>query len=163
MKLDIFNSYRIFLNQNSKGKLSNTNFIETIKPFLTFYKDLPEYSKNTKRLTKEALSVRNAIANSKDPEKTFFEDFPNALNYSIKLIKGSSEDLHDYILKLQNAIRELRGCYDELIARVELFIQNDIVGEEILFEEYKEAIQGRYKKLRRHLLLPIQMRYIRHR
>ena len=160
VKLDIFNSYRLFLNQNSKGKLSNTNFIETIKPFLTFYKDLPEYSKNTKRLSKEALDIRNAISNSKDPEKTFFEDFPAALNYSINLIKASGKDLQKYIVKLQNAIRELRTCYDELINRVELFIQSDIVGEELPFEEYKSAIQYRYKKLRRHLLLPAQKTFV---
>ena len=78
VKLDIFNSYRVFLNQNSKKKLDNQTFIETIKPFLTFHKGLSEYSKNTSRLKKETLAIRNAIANSKDPEKSFFEDFPIA-------------------------------------------------------------------------------------
>ena len=160
VKLDIFNSYRIFLNQNSKEKLSNSNFIETIKPFLTFYKDLPDYSKNTKRLSKEALEIRNAISSSKDPEKTFFEDFPNALGYSITKIQSSPTDLKEYIIKLQNAIKEIRTCFDELINRVELFIQDDIVGEVIPFEEYKDVLQTRYKKLRRHLLLPAQKVFV---
>jgi len=160
VKLDIFNSYRHFLNQNSKGKLSNSNFIETIKPFLTFYKDLPEYSKNTRRLSKSALEIRNAISSSKDPEKTFFEDFPNALGFSISKIQASSKDLQTYIIELQNSIKEIRTCFDELISRVELFIQNDIVGSEISFEGYKALLQNRYKKLRRHLLLPNQRVFI---
>jgi hypothetical protein len=160
VKLNIFNSYRLFLNQNSKEKLSNTNFIETIKPFLTFYKDLPEYSKNTKRLSKEALEIRKAISNSKDPEKTFFEDFPTALGYSINAIQESKKDLQKYVVKLQSAIKDLRTCYDELIIRVELFIQADIIGEDIPFEEYKESLQDRYKKLRRHLLLPNQRIFV---
>lgn len=160
VKLDIFNRYRIFLNQTSREKLSNSNFIETIKPFLTFYKDLPEYSKNTNRLTKGALAIRNAIASSKDPETTFFEDFPNALGFSIDSIKTSQKDLQDYIVKLQTAIREIRTCYDELITRIELFIQSDIVGEEVSFDIYKESLQNRFKKLRRHLLLPIQRVFI---
>lgn len=160
VKLDIFNSYRIFLNQNSKEKLTNTNFIETIKPFLTFYKDLPEYTRKTKRLSKEALAIRNAISSSKDPEQSFFEDFPSALNYSISEIQNSKKGLQNYITKLQTAIRELRTCYDELINRLELFVQSDIIAEEISFEVYKENLQNRYKKLRRHLLLPNQRIFV---
>jgi len=160
VKMDIFNSYRIFLNQNSKEKLTNSIFIETIKPFLTFYKDLPEYTRNTKRLTKEASAIRNAISSSKDPEQTFFEDFPTALDYSVLKIQTSKKDLQSYIVKLQNAIKDLRTCYDELINRVETFIQSDIVGEEMDFEEYKNNLQNRYKKLRRHLLLPSQKIFI---
>lgn len=160
VKLDIFNSYRLFLNQHSKEKLSNATFIETIKPFLTFYRSLPEYSRNTKRLSKEALSIREAISNSKDPEQTFFEDFPAALGFSVEKLQSSKSDLQKYITKLQNAIRDLRTCFDELINRVELFIQSDIVGDDIPFEEYKEQLQARYKKLRRHLLLPAQRTFI---
>jgi len=160
VKLDIFNSYRFFLNQNSKEKLTNSNFIETIKPFLTFYKDLPEYSKNTKRLSKDAIEIRNAISSSKDPEKTFFEDFPNALGYSIVKIQSSPKDLQAYIVKLQNAIKEIRTCFDELVNRVELFIQDEVVGTEMSFEDYKGVLQKRYKQLRRHLLLSSQKVFV---
>ncbi|MFH7018631.1 hypothetical protein [Flavobacterium sp. FlaQc-47] len=160
VKLDIFNSYRVFLNQDARDKLSNTNFIETIRPFLTFYKSLPEYSKNTKRLTKEGMRIRDAIASSKDPEQTFFEDFPRALNYSISKIQSSSENLQNYSIKLQDAVKDLRTSYDELINRVEDFILIDIIGEKLAFEDYKKNLQSRYKKLRRHLLLPHQRVFI---
>lgn len=160
VKLNIFNSYRLFLNQNSKEKLTNSNFIETIKPFLTFYRGLPEYSKNTKRLSKEALAIRNAISSSKDPEQTFFEDFPAALGYSINKIESSKKDLQNYTISLQNAIRDLRSCYDELINRIEGFIQSEIIGENLEFEIYKGNLQNRYKKLRRHLLLPNQKIFV---
>jgi hypothetical protein len=160
VKLDIFNSYRVFLNQNSKEKLSNSNFIETIKPFLTFYRDLPEYSKNTKRLSKEALSVRNAISISKDPEQSFFEDFPAALNCSISEIQSTKKGLQNYITKLQTAIKEIRTCHDELVNRLEHFIQTDILGEVIPFKAYQTKLQVRYEALRRHLLLPNQRIFI---
>lgn len=160
VKLDIYNSYRLLLNQTSKDKLTNTNIIETIKPFLTFYNDLPEYAKNTFRLSKEALALRNAISSSKDPEQTFFEDFPIALGFSVHQLKSSKTELQNYITKLKNAIRDLRTCYDELIGRIELFIQTDIVGEKIPFEEYQENLKLRYEKLRRHLLLANQKVFI---
>ena len=61
---------------------------------------------------------------------------------------------------MQDSIREIRNCYDELINRIEDFIKSDIVGEDLAFEEYKLNLQDRYKKLRRHLLLPNQKIFI---
>jgi DNA replication protein DnaC len=160
VKLDVFNSYRVLLDQPTKGKVSNQTFIETIKPFIKFYRDLPEYSRNTKRLGKESHAIRDAITRSKDPEHIFFEDFPQALGYSISKLQASKTDLADYTKKLQKAIKELRNSYEELVNRFEGFIQDDIIGETIPFEEYQEALQKRYKKLRVHLLLPNQKTFI---
>ena len=160
VKLDIFNSYRIFLNQHSKEKLDNQTFIETIKPFLTFYRGLSEYSRNTKRLNKETLAIREAISNAKDPEKSFFEDFPMALGYTEQSLQKSKEKLHSYIAKLQDAIRELRTSYDGLISRFEEFILADFIGEQLPFEEYKQKLQARFKNLKKHLCLPHQKTFI---
>ncbi|OFY07326.1 MAG: hypothetical protein A2W93_12035 [Bacteroidetes bacterium GWF2_43_63] len=160
VKLDIFNSYRVFLNQHSKDKIDNNTFIETIKPFLTFYRGLPEYSRNTKRLKKETLSIRTAIANAKDPEKTFFEDFPTAIGFSVSSIQNSKDVLQAYIVKLQDSIRELRTAFDELINRFEEFILNDFIGEKMPFEKYKIELQARYRKLKKHLCLPHQKTFI---
>jgi hypothetical protein len=160
VKLDIFNSYRVYLNQNSKNKFDNQTFIETIKPFLTFYKGLPEYSKNTTRLKKETLAIRNAISNSKDPEKSFFEDFPLALGFNIEGLQKSKEKLPNYIVKLQDAIRELRTSFDSLINRFEDFICEECMGEKLEFEIYKSKLQGRFKKLKKHLCLPHQKTFI---
>jgi hypothetical protein len=160
VKLDIFNSYRVFLNQNTKEKLDNQTFIETIKPFLTFYRGLLEYSKNTTRLKTETLAIRNAIANSKDPEKSFFEDFPLALGYSVEDLQNSKEKLQNYITKLQYAIRELRTSYDSLVNRFEDFIIEEYIGEKLEFEDYKLKLQNRFKKLKKHLCLPHQKIFI---
>jgi hypothetical protein len=160
VKLDIFNSYRTFLNQEQKAKFTNSTFIQTIKPFLTFYKNLPDFSKSTKRLSTEAISIRSTIANSKDPEKTFFEEFPISLGYNLEKIKKDKNELHAYILKLENTIRELRSSYDNLITRFEDFIKSDIVHSNIEFKDYKKSIQKRYKKIKRHLLLPNQKNFL---
>lgn len=160
VKLDIFNSYRVFLNQHSKQRLDNQTFIETIKPFLTFYKGLVEYSKFTTRLKKETIAIRNAIANSKDPEKSFFEDFPIALGFSIDVLQNSEEKLQNYTTKLQDAIRELRTSYDSLLSRFEDYIIEEFIGEKAEFEEYKHLLQNRFKKLKKHLCLPHQKTFI---
>jgi hypothetical protein len=160
VKLDIFNSYRLILNQNSKQKLTNQTFIETIKPFLTFYRGLPEYSRNTKKLKKETLAIRDAIAYSKDPEKSFFEDFPTALGYSVDNLQKSKQQLQTYIVKLQDSIRDLRTSYDGLINRFEDFILEEFIGEKMEFEEYKAKLQDRYKKVKKYLLIPHQKTFV---
>lgn len=160
VKLDIFNSYRFFLNQQLRDKLDNETFIETIRPFLTFYRGLSLYSRNTKRLNKETYQIREAIANAKDPEKSFFEDFPNAFGFSTESLQNSKENLQSYISNLQEAIRELRSSYEGLLHRFEEFILSEIIGKQLSFEEYKAKLQSRFKKLKKHLCLPNQKTFI---
>ena len=160
LKLDIFNSYRIFLNQSTESKFNNNSFIETIKPFIIFYKGLPEYSKHTKRLSASALKIRTAIASSKDPEETFFEAFPNALGITLSNLQKDNSKLQSYTTTLQNAIRELRTSYDALVQRFEEFICNEFIGKTIGFEDYKAQLQVRYKKLKKHLLLANQKTFV---
>lgn len=161
VRLDIFNSYRNFLNLNVDNKLSNDAFIETIKPFLTFYRKLPDYAKHTKRLSKEALAIRAAIAQSKDPEKTFFEDFPNALGYSLDSLQKKKDELHEYIEKMQQAIRDIRSGYDNLMERFEEFIVEEIIGKKkMVYPDYKLTLQKRFKSLKKHLCLPNQKSFL---
>ena len=160
VKLDIFNSYRTFLNQSTEKKFDNNSFIETIKPFLVFYKQLPDYAKNTKRLSPSALKIRQAISTSKDPEETFFEAFPSALGYTLNALQEDKTKLHNYSTSLQNAVKELRTCYDELLKRFEDFICNEFIGRSVDFEEYKAILQNRFKKLKKHLLLANQKTFI---
>lgn len=160
VKLDIFNSYRTFLNQSTKSKFNNNSFIETIKPFLTFYRGLPEYSKQTKRLSSAAIKIRFAIANSKDPEETFFGAFPNALGISLGTLQKDKSKLQSYTTTLQKTIRELRTSYDGLVQRFEEFICNEFIGKTVDFEDYKEQLQSRFKKLKKHLLLANQKTFV---
>lgn len=160
VKLDIFNSYRTFLNQEAQLTLSSQSFIETIKPFLVFYRGLPEYTKQTKRLSKPALAIKNAIASARDPEKSFFEDFPTALGTSLSELKENQSALQHFTNTLQEAIREIRTSYDRLVDRFEEYIQNEFIGEKIAFEAYKEQLRKRFKSIKRHLLLPHQKTFI---
>lgn len=160
VKLDIFNSYRKFLNIDLNQNGNAQTFIETIKPFLVFYRGLPEYSKQTKRLSKESISIREAIANSKDPEQSFFEDFPTALGYSVSKIQKDRTELQHFIIQLQDSIKEVRNSFDELVNRFETFLQDKYFGKPLVFEEYKKEFQKRYKNLHRHLLLNSQKSFV---
>lgn len=160
VKLDIFNSYRTFLNIATEQKFDNNSFIETIKPFIVFYKQLPEYSKNTKRLSPTAIKVRKAIATSKDPEETFFDAFPSALGLTLSTLQQDKSKLQSFTTSLQDSVRELRTAYDELVKRFEYFICGEFVGQTTDFEEYKAYLQKRFTKLKKHMLLSNQKTFV---
>ncbi len=160
VRLALFNKYRSFLDQSRKEEFDNQSFIETIKPFLVFYRDLPAYAKETKRLSQEALALRETIARSVDPEKTFFEEFPLALGYSLESLYATPESSTDYVKQMEDAVREIRTAYAGLIDRFEAFIRDEYVGRDVSFEGYKQSLKERYAKLEKHLLLPNQKTFI---
>lgn len=160
VKLDIFNSYRTFLNIATEQKFDNNSFIETIKPFIVFYKQLPEYSKNTKRLSPSAIKIRKAIATSKDPEETFFDAFPSALGLTLSTLQQDKSKLQSFTTSLQDSVRELRTAYDELVKRFEEFICSEFVGQTSDFGEYKAYLQNRFTKLKKHMLLSNQKTFV---
>jgi hypothetical protein len=154
VKIDLFNKYRELLQLNPELNPTNEDFIQSIKPFMVFYRQLPEYAKQTTRgISTEARAVREAIVNSTDPEKTFFEDFPKALHVTVQELTKSKQSLQEYALQLKSVINQIRTAHDELINRFEKFICTDIVGDEMEFEEYKKSLQQRFENIKEHLLL----------
>lgn len=156
IRFDLFNRYRSIINKSKEEKVTNKTFIETIKPFLTLYRSLPEYSKRTNRLSQEALSLREAIANAKDPEKTFFEDFPTALGYTTLKLYKSDKYLEGYVNQLQDCIRELRTAFEELVSRIEKNLLQVLGIDEKNFPTYKKYLMDRYSSIKTYLMLPHQ-------
>lgn len=152
IKLDLFNRYRVFLSQSESTKPDNKTFVQTIKPFLVFYKDLKEYAKKTQKVSKHTIALREVIGKAKDPEKAFFEDFPAALGYSIQDLQSKPELTEGYIKQMQEAIRELRTAYDELINRFEDYITENILHTKKVFPDYREVLSERYKNIKPYLL-----------
>lgn len=156
VKFDLFNKYRFFLNKGSETKITNQSFVDTIRPFLTFYRSLPEYTKRTNRLSKTAVALRSAIASAKELEKTFFEDFPNALGYTSNKLYKSDKYLEDFVIQLQNNIREIRTCHEELINRIEARLLEIIGNDKPGFTEYRNTLINRYSSIKKYLFLPYQ-------
>ena len=155
-RLKLFNQYRKLLNQIESDAPTNQTFIETIKPFFSFYKGLTEYAKNTQRLSSKAINFRSALENANDPEKLFFEDMPQALGYDREKMLEDENLMQDFIVDIRNTINEISSSYDNLINRIENFIINEFIGSTLSFPEYKHKLQARYKQLRTNSLKPKQ-------
>ncbi len=157
VKLDLYNKYRELLQLKDVSKVNNKSLIESIRPFLVFYRELNAYTHQTKRLSKEAISIRETIQKTQDPEKLFFEEFPKNLGTSLKEILKSEANLEEYVNKLRLVIKELRSSFDELVNRLETFLVEEVLAQkELSFLDYKTLISNRYDTLKEHMLLPTQ-------
>lgn len=152
IRLDLFNKYRTLINKNESSELKIDSFIDTIKPFIAFYRKLTQYAQGTGTVSDNAKRLRAAILTSQDPEVTFFEKFPEAFGYTLGSLRKNPNDLQSYIAQMQDAIRELRTVYSELSDRFESVIQKETVGKKAPFDEYKNALKERYAGIKEHLL-----------
>jgi len=152
VRLNLYNKYRKLLQLSSRENISNKGFIESIKPFLIFYKNLNPYVQQTKQLSATTIAVRNAIVQAKDPEKLFFEDFPNALGTSLSSVAKSQQNLEVFIGHLQTAVDELKEAYPALINRVEQFLLDEIVHQQVSFKTYKNVLKARWQHLKPFLI-----------
>jgi len=163
VKLQLFNQYRKFLNLGDNKTIKGSSFIETIKPFLFFYsKQLNDYAKNTQKVNhRETIRFREVLSRAKDPEKAFLEDLPEALGYDDEKLQNP-EDVQNYCTVIQRAVRELRGCYNQLIDRIEAHIVEGIGLSSYEYNEYVTELQQRLSKVKPHLLTDRQKEFFQH-
>jgi hypothetical protein len=149
----LFNKYRYFLNQVESINPDTDTFIETIKPFLTFYKRLVPYSRQTKHVSKNSQRLRVVLENTEDPVKAFFDEIPRALGFSLNGLEQDS-NMEEFTLRLKETTRELSAAYSELINRIEGTINQTIDGGQLSFPENKVLLQKRFNKVKKEQLKP---------
>lgn len=159
IRLNIFNRYREFLQLAQLNTLGSESFIESIKPFLVFYKSLNVYAQKTNRLSKEALNFRKAIITAKDPEKTFFEAFPKALGFSIDSL-NDDRSLGQFAEKLKKCANEINKAYNELLKRLEMSLADALLIKNVSFTNIQTALEARYKDLQQGRLTALQRQFI---
>lgn len=162
IKLGFFNQYRRFIKLGEEFSITNSAFIETIKPFLSFYARLNDYTKHTRKFNHEStMKFRDILAKAKDPEKTFFEDLPAALGFDQTQLK-EEEFIEEYGSIIQRAIRELRSCYSELIDRIESRLVDDWSLQSYDYETYIVEIRQRLANVKVYLLTDKQREFYHH-
>jgi len=162
VKLGFFNQYRRFINLGDEFSITNASFIETIKPFLSFYVRLDEYTKHTRKFDHEStMRFRDVLAKAKDPEKAFFEDLPEALGFTQEKLK-QEEFINEYGKIIQRAIRELRSCYSQLLDRIEARLVEDFGLQSYDYSEYIIEVRERLRHVKDYLLTDKQREFYHH-
>ena len=162
VKLGFFNQYRRFINLGDEFSITNASFIETIKPFLSFYVRLDDYTKHTRKFNhRSTMKFRDVLATAKDPEKAFFEDLPEALGFDKAKLR-EDEFIQEYGNIIQRAIRELRSCYTGLIDRIEERIVEEFGLDSYDYNDYVVEIRNRLSNVKTYLLTDKQREFYHH-
>lgn len=147
VKQKFFDKYREAINLKETS-LNTDSFIETIKPFLTFYRQLNDYAKTTKDITPNAIKFRDIISKATDPEETFFETLPEQLGFKEVVISQNPDAIDSFVSVLHDAIRDLRSCYGEYLKYVEKSLLEILSIDSTDYAEYKPIIDKRYKAVK---------------
>lgn len=148
LKVNLIESYKELVqigDSNSKG--TQSTFLSIFGNFLRFQRGLNNYTIKTDKLSSKATKLREAIMTSKDPEDALFNLFPTALGFHSLAIKEDVEVLNSFTNHIQDAIREIRNAYDELLNRVEKEIVSSFYCTSSDFEIYKSEIQSKIKNI----------------
>lgn len=123
-------------------KLEQTNdpqVLDVVRPLMHFVASLPEYSRNTKKLSNEAANVRHLLLNARDPAKLIFRDLPDALS-SAKTKKDA------LAAKVSGLVAELSGSYDALLARISSAL-TEAFGTTVPLPTFRKEIAIRSKAI----------------
>lgn len=98
--------------------IRNSNLLEVVRPLVKFGKKLQPYSRTTKELSKEAIALRTAILESREPDELLFTNIPKALGLEPITAEASEngEYANEFKEKLRGTLREIQMAYDKLLA-----------------------------------------------
>ena len=141
LKVNLLESYKELVQIGNAGiHGTQSTFLSIFGNFLKFQRGLKKYSLKTNKLSTQAIKLREAIAASKDPEDALFNLFPSALGFHSLAIKEDLEVLGSFTNHIQDAIREIRNSYNELLNRIEQQIISSFYCSNKDFSNYKSEI-----------------------
>lgn len=99
--------------------------LDIVQPLCTFVVDrLPEYVHNTKKLSKQAIKVRNLLMHATDPAPLLFHDLPIACEHSSFDVPEPIDEkrVQDFADSLKIYLGELKDAYTQLLERLKFCI-----------------------------------------
>src|SRR5690606_13529320 len=152
IKLNLLESYKELTQTNTIQGGAKSSFLTIYGNFLRFYNSLNDYAKKTKSLRAKAIAFRDAIFQAKDPEDALFNLFPQVLGFNQIDFEKNEEEFTTFIEHIQDAIREIRSSYDQLLDRIETQIIDSLECENKEFKKYKAEIVTRLNSIKPELL-----------
>ncbi len=91
------------------------DLLDVVRPLCVIVATLRPYAQKTRQLSPEAIAVRNALMDARNPLKLLFETLPVACGCQpISSRSGNGKDAERFVKQLSASIDELRGCYAAL-------------------------------------------------
>lgn len=103
-------------------KIRNQTILSVVAPLTEFIKTLPKYTQTTRSLSANALRLRAAIANARDPQELLYKEIPKALVLQPiegkEPEKGNNVETATFQKNLWAALVELRDAFDKFLTEI---------------------------------------------
>jgi len=135
------------------GGVRNQTILSIVVPLTEFIKALPEYTLSTRELSPNAMRLRNALVNAREPQQLLFSDIPQALGLEpITTISEASEnDLSKELREiLWSALTELRDKFSLFASKVQaIMMQQLTLGASAISSlgDYQRELRARVEPL----------------
>ncbi|MGB2924287.1 MAG: hypothetical protein WBB82_03220, partial [Limnothrix sp.] len=149
-------------NLKAVGTMRNATLLTVVTPLYQFAKKLPRYTKQTKRISDEAIAVLKILQKTVEPDELLFSGLPQALGLEAITPERSEEQLtnaKELKVRLVNVLREIHGAYDVLLteSRQLIFKAFGVRSEET---KLREDLQVRCRYLVGQCIEPTLKRFM---
>lgn len=108
LRLATFQAFSKLFGASDK---KNPEILDVVRPLVEFIALVPEYSRNTKKLSPEAITFRQCLLTARDPALLLFRELPDAIGVS----PDNEKELEN---KIAQVVREIQGSYEALLTRL---------------------------------------------
>jgi hypothetical protein len=157
LRLKVFKELALTLRRSrpssASSSLRNNTVLSIVKPLIQFGSNLPIYTVKTKQLSKEAIAVRDALRNAREPDELLFTILPQACGLAAIGISDEQNDIAIQQFKkvLVQAIQELQSAYDSLVDKCKNIIYN-IFAVRSDITKIREDLRVRAQYLKEHCI-----------
>jgi len=99
---------------------SEPSMLDIVGHLVTVFSQLTPHVKRTKRLSRDALTIRDAIASAREPDALLFEMIPEAVGFG-RIVDGrryEGKDVEKLSKGLAKAVTEIQSAFDAMLANL---------------------------------------------
>ena len=144
IRSEVFSQFLTLISKPSP-ETGSLNLLTVVKPLVRFVTELPRYTMLTQELSQEAIELRKAVSNAREPDALLFVQLPQALGFDAF---GPHEEMDPvtvgrFFNTLRGVLAELNRAYGDLLDSVAGLIASAFSlkgnNEEIRVELYRRA------------------------
>ena len=147
----LFDKLTTVLDLNVRSK--KTEILDIVRPLCVFVAQLPEYARNTARLTLPARAARDNILAAREPGTLLFKQLPEALDLqpfgTEQSSKINQDRVQEFVVCLKSALDELKTTYPNLMARIreKVLAAFDAPKSGVALQTFREDLSQRCQDL----------------
>lgn len=133
---------------------TEATLLSAVKPLAQIMMNLPDHTKRTRRLSTEAIAVRDLFFEAKSPAQLVLADLPRACGFSaLTNTKLDADQLGAFARKFQGAIRELKGAYHRLLWDFQNMLKKAFgIDSNLALHDLRDMLRGRCMQLEQYTI-----------